>query len=56
MVKRVADWMTERMLRWYGHVMKMNGRRTVRKNFVGECVGTRSAGKPRKGWMQYANK
>ena len=36
------------VLRWFGHVERMDNDRFAKKVYVGECVGSRSVGRPRK--------
>ena len=40
----------ERVLRWFGHMERMERDRIAKKVYVGECAGRRSVGKPRKRW------
>lgn len=44
----VDDRITENMLRWYDHVMRMNNEGTMKKIFVSKCTGTRCVGRLRK--------
>ena len=41
----------EGVLRWFGHVERMENDRIVKRVYVGECVGSRSVGRPRKRWI-----
>ena len=41
----------EGVLRWFGHVERMEKDRTPRRVYVGECAGSRSVGRPRKRWI-----
>ena len=38
----------EGVLRWFGHVERMECDRIDKRVYVGECAGTRSVGRPRK--------
>src|SRR5678815_4314459 len=52
----VKKWVNERinesMLRWYGHVKRMNDSRLVKRMYSGECVGNRPAGRQKKKWIE----
>ena len=39
------------MLRWFGHAERMENERIAKKIYVGECVSSRSVGRPRKRWI-----
>ena len=39
------------MLRGFGHVERMEMDRVAKRVYVGECVGSRSVGRPRKRWI-----
>ena len=39
------------MLRWYGHVKRMDEDRVVKRVYVSECRGSRIRGRPRKRWI-----
>ena len=41
----------EVVLRWFGHVGSIEKERFAKKVYVGECVGSRSLGRPRKRWI-----
>ena len=41
----------EGVLRWFGHVVRMERDRTAKKVYVGECAGTHSVDRPRKRWI-----
>ena len=41
----------EGVLRWFGHVERMENDRTGKRVYVGVCVGNRSVGGPRKRWI-----
>ena len=39
------------VLRWFAHVERMEKDRIAKRVYVGECAGSRSAGRPRKRWL-----
>ena len=41
----------EGVLRWFGHVERMENERIARRVYVGECAVSRSVGRPRKRWI-----
>ena len=41
----------EGVLRWFGHVERMERDRIAKRAYVGECAGSRSMGRPRKKWI-----
>ena len=43
--------MDQSVLRWFGHVERMEDDRLVRKVYESQMQGPRSKGRPRKGWM-----
>src|SRR5678815_4614790 len=50
--KGVNERIIESMLRWFGHVERMNDSRLVKRMYSGECVGNRPAGRPMKKWIE----
>ena len=51
-VKRGLDEsIGEGVLRWFGHVERMERNTFAKRVYVGECVGSRSLGRPRKRWI-----
>src|SRR5678815_2321686 len=50
--KGVNERINESMLRWFGHVERMNGSRLVKRMYSGECVGNRPVGRPNKKWIE----
>ena len=40
----------EGAFRWFDHVERMENDRIAMRIYVGECVGSRSVGRPRKRW------
>ena len=51
MTKEVDKRIDEGVLRWFGHVERMENDRIAKRVFVGECAGSRSVGRPRKRWV-----
>ena len=45
----------EGVLRWLGHVERMERIRIAKRFYVGECAGSCSVGRPRKRWMDTVN-
>ena len=41
----------EGVLRWFGHVERMENDNTAKKIYVGECAGSLSVGRLRKRWI-----
>ena len=39
------------MLRWFGHVDRMERNKIAKRVYVGECAGSHSVGRPRKRWI-----
>ena len=39
------------VLRWFGHVERIDRDRIAKRVYVGECAGSRSMGSPRKRWI-----
>ena len=48
--KGVDERTDEGVLRWLGHVERMEDNRIDKRVYVGECAGSRSVGRPRKRW------
>ena len=46
----------EGVLKWFGHVERMENDRLAKRVCVGECAGSRSMGKPRKIWNDTVKK
>src|SRR5678815_4983448 len=53
--KGVHERINESMLRWFGHVERMNESRLVKRMYSGECVGNRPAGRPKRKWTESVN-
>ena len=49
--KGLDERIGEGILRWLGHVERMERDRIPKRVYVGECVGSRSVGRPRKRWI-----
>jgi hypothetical protein len=49
--KGVIERINESMLRWFGHVERMDGNRLVKRMYSSECVGNRPVGRPKKRWI-----
>ena len=47
----VRKGLDESVLRWFGHVERMERDRIAKSVYVGECAFTRSLGRPRKRWI-----
>ena len=41
----------EGVLRWFGHVERIENDRIAKRVYVRECAGSCSLGRPRKRWM-----
>ena len=46
----------ESVLRWFGHIERMEKERIAKRVYVGECVGNRLVDRPRKRWIDSVNK
>ena len=44
----------EGVLRWFGHMERMENERIAKRVYVGECAGSRSLDRPRKRWIDSA--
>ena len=51
MTKGVGKRIDESVLRWLGHVERMEKEKIAKRVHVGECAGSRSVGRPRKRWI-----
>ena len=38
------------VLRWFGHVERIDNDKITKRVYVGKCAGSRSVGRPRKRW------
>ncbi len=50
-VKELAERAEQRVLRWFGHVERMEEERLVKKITRSEVRGVSPRGRPRMGWM-----
>ena len=48
MRKGLDERTDEGILRWFGHVERMERDRIAKRVYVGECAGNRSVSRPRK--------
>ena len=55
MTKGVDERIDEGVLRWFGHVERMENDRIDKRVYVGECADSRSVGRPRKRWTDIVN-
>ena len=46
--KGLDERIGEGVLRWFGHVERMERDRIAKRVYVGECAGSRSVGRPRR--------
>ena len=53
--KGVDEKSDEGVLRWFGHVERMENNRIAKRVYVGECVGSNSVAKPHKRWIDTMN-
>ena len=53
--RELASRADQRVLRWFGHVERMDDYRMARKVLMAEVSGGRVRGKPRLGWMDGVN-
>ena len=49
--RELASRADQRVLRWFGHVERMDEYRMARKVLIAEVSGGRVRGRPRLGWM-----
>ena len=49
--KSVDERIDEGILRWFGHLKRMENSRIAKRVFVGECASSRSVGRPWKKWI-----
>ena len=47
-VTKGLDERTDGILRWLGHVERLENDRITKRVYVGECAGSHSVGRPRK--------
>ena len=51
MVKKIEERVDARVLRWFGHMERMDGKRLAKKVWKAEVSGRRPRGRPKFGWM-----
>ena len=51
MKKGLDEIVDEGLLRWVGHVERMERDRIAKRVYVGMCAGSRSVGKPQNRWI-----
>ena len=49
--KGLYERIDEGVLRWLGHLERMERDRIAKRVYIGECAGSRSVGRPRKRWI-----
>ena len=49
--KGIDERIDEGVLRWFGHVERMENDRIAKRVYVGECDDSGSVGRPRKRWI-----
>ena len=49
--KGVLERISESILRWFGHMERMDESRLVKRVYRGECVGYRGRGRPKNKWI-----
>ena len=55
MTKGIDGRIDEGVLRWFGHVERMEKNRIAKRVYVGECDGSRSVGRLKKRWIDTTN-
>ena len=51
MKKGLDERIDEGVLQWFGHVERMERDRIAKRDYVGECAGSRSVRRLRKRWI-----
>jgi hypothetical protein len=51
MVRKLEDRVDARVLRWFGHMVRMDDGRLVKRVMESEAIGSRPRGRPKFGWM-----
>ena len=51
MRKGLDERIDEGVLRWFGHMDRMEVNMIAKRVYVGECAGSLSVGRPRKKWI-----
>ena len=49
----VVDRIGRAILRWFGHIERMNEEHLTRRIYVGNVEGKKMRGRPRKQWLQH---
>ena len=49
--KGVKERISESILRWFGHLERMDESRLVKLVYRGECVGNKRCGRPKNNWI-----
>ncbi len=52
----VVEWVKRNMLRWFGHIERMESQEFVRKVYVSESVDPNSRGRPHGRWKDRVKK
>ena len=50
--QELDEWLDKGVLRWFGHVERMEKDRITKRVYVGECAGSCSVSKPRHRWTE----
>ena len=50
--KGTDERINESILRWFGHMERMDENRLVKRMYSGECVGKKPVGRPKKRWIE----
>ena len=56
MKKGLDERIDECMLRWFGHVERIERHMFAKRAYIGECAGSHSMGGPRKRWIDTVKK
>ena len=55
MSKGAEEKINEDVLRWFGHVERMENNRIAKRVYVGKCAGSCSVARPKKGSIDTVN-
>ena len=50
-MKGIDERIDEGVLRWFGHVERMEKDKIAKRVYVGECAGSHSVSRPQKRWI-----
>ncbi len=50
-VRKLSDWVGQSVLRWYGHMVRMDEERQTKKVLRAQVTGGRRRGRPNLRWM-----